>query len=334
MSRCDVTFSAMGSEVRLIVGDPGRGLAEPARAAAEARAFVERFDAALSRFRPESELSALNADPRSVVPASGLLRDAVRAGIWAAERTNGLVDPTLLDAIEAAGYRESRAGLAPASLRDALLLAPPRRPAKPDPAARWREITVDEASGVVRRPPGVGFDTGGTGKGLCADLLAERLAGYGTFVVDCGGDVRVGGTGASADSPCEIHVEHPLSGEHEHVLRLVSGAVATSGINVRVWQNREGRFAHHLLDPATGEPAWTGVVGVTAIGETASEAETLSKAALLSGPEGARRVLAVNGGLVVHDSGWVESIGPLDVRPRIAVTVPRSILGRSPAAIG
>ena len=105
-------------------------------------------------------------------------------------------------------------------------------------------------------------------------------------------------------------VEHPLSGEHTHSFRLGGGAVATSGLNVRVWRRDDGRYAHHLIDPATGEPAWTGLIGATALGPTAVEAETLAKAALLSGPEGARRVLAERGGLIVHDHGEVELVGP------------------------
>ena len=96
--------------------------------------------------------------------------------------------------------------------------------------------------------PGVAFDTGGTGKGLAADLLARRLGDYGRFVVDCGGDIRVGGF-AIEERPFEIEVENPLTGERAHVVTLTSGGIATSGLNVRLWQNADGRFAHHLLDP-------------------------------------------------------------------------------------
>jgi FAD:protein FMN transferase len=312
----DVTFDAMGSHVRLLIGEPGTGM-EPADVAAErARRFIFDFDSALSRFKPQSELCALNADPREVVPASALLRRAIRAGIEAAERSQGLVDPTLLDEIEAAGYVESRAGVRGEPLPAALAEAPPRRPARPDPRRRWRRFAVDEEAGTVRRPPGLRFDTGGSGKGLAADLVAESLRSYRRFVVDCGGDIRIGGTGALLD-PYDVHVEHPLSGERALVLRLGSGGVATSGVNVRIWRGDDGRFGHHLIDPASGESAWTGLIGATALGGSAVEAETLSKMALLSGPEGAREVLAELGGLIVHESGRVETVGPLSVRPRI-----------------
>lgn len=316
MAEHDLTFDAMGSHVRLLIGEPGPGMAPAAEAAEQARRFVLDFDATLSRFKPDSELCALNADPRERVPASQLLRTAVRAGLAAAEQSGGLVDPTLVGEIESAGYVGSRAGVPGEPLAAALAEAPERRPARPNPAAAWRRIEVDDESGTIVRPPGIRFDTGGTGKGLAADLIASRLRGYSRFVVDCGGDIRIGGPQALV-WPYEVHVENPLSGERAVVLKLGSGGVATSGLNVRIWRDSSGRYAHHLLDPAGGEPAWTGLIGATALGDTAVEAETYSKAALLSGPEGAREILGARGGLIVHDSGRMEAVGPLSARPRI-----------------
>ena len=324
MSTADASFRAMGANIRVII-DSADGDDSAMAAVAASRRFVEEFAARLSRFRPESELCALNADPRDEVPASPLLRDAVEAGIRAAERTGGLVDPTLLTELEDCGYASSREGKEPAHLITALALAPARRPAAPNPQARWRQIAVDEAFGTIRRPAGVRFDTGGIGKGLAADLLAERLAGTDRFVADCGGDLRVGGA-RLAGAPFDVRVRHPLTGEHTHTFSLDGGAVATSGLDVRVWQSADGRFAHHLLDPATGEPAWTGLVGATALGSTAVEAETLAKAALLSGPDRARDVLADNGGLVVHEDGEIELLGPVRARPRYEISVPASLL--------
>lgn len=329
MSEHDFTFEAMGSHVRILIGEPGPG-AVPAPAAAErARLFVGEFEQVLSRFRPDSELCRLNADRRREVPASRLLREAVKAGLWAARRSDGLVDPTLVREIEAAGYASSRAGLPAAPLGAALQAAPPRHPASPDAASRWRQIRVDDRAEAIVRPPGVAFDSGGTGKGLAADLLARQLRGHERFLIDCGGDIRIGGESAKA-WPYEIQVEHPLSGERAFVLRLGSGGVATSGINVRIWQRPDGGYAHHLLDPATGQPAWTGLIGVTALGGSALEAETLSKAALLAGPERARKLLEDHGGLIVHDGGRVELVGPLNVAPRI--TLPSSSPRRAAVA--
>ena len=290
----DTTFRCMGTDVRLLVDGP-RGTLH------RERAFIEGFGRRLSRFEPGSELCALNADPRDAVPASRLLRSAVAAGLWAAEHSGGMVDPTLTGAVERAGYCSSREGVASAPLREALDTAPPRRSAAPHRAAAWRSVSVDDAAGVIRRPPGLRLDTGGTGKGLCADAVAHRLGACERFVVDCGGDMALRGE-------WDVAVEHPLTREHAHTLRLDGGGVATSGLNVRVWRRADGTCAHHLIDPSTGEPAWTGLVGATAVAGSALEAETLSKLALLSGPEGARRVLAGGGGVLFHDDGAVEVV--------------------------
>ena len=251
-----------------------------------------------------------------------LLRAAVSAGLWPAQRSGGLVYPTLVRALEQTGYDRSLDGVEPASLENALAHAPPRRPARPDPGSRWEQIVVDDQAGTITRPAGLMIDTGGTGKGLCADAVAIRLAGYSRFVVDCGGDIAVGGVGAQL-TPYEIDVEHPLTRTPIGSIKVARGGVATSGLNIRIWRRPDGSYSHHLLDPSTGTPVWSGVVGATALGDTALEAETLSKMALLLGPEGARAVLAEHGGVIVHDSGKVEAIGciagQVDERPMDAL---------------
>jgi thiamine biosynthesis lipoprotein len=299
-----MSFPAMGSVVRMLIGAPeDDGAPAPEEAARRERAFVESCAAALTRFDRASELCALNADARHEVPASPLLRAAVAAALWAAERTDGLVDPTLVAAIEGAGYGHSRSGLAPEPLADALAAAPPRRPARPHPDAAWRRVEVDDAAGTIRRPPGTRLDTGGSTKGLIADAVARRLDGYERVAVDCGGDIALRGE-------WEIDVQHPLTRAIVEKVRVADCGVATSGLDVRIWRRADGSFAHHLLDPATGEPAWTGLVGATAIADSALEAETLAKLALLSGPEGARRALTHGGGggVLFHDDGRVEAV--------------------------
>jgi thiamine biosynthesis lipoprotein len=302
-----MTFRCMGCEM---------SLATTARESGRlARRLLDRFDAALSRFDPDSELSVFNRDPRSAVPASALLRSAVRASLWAARRSGGLVDPTLLGDLERHGYRTSLAGAAAPPVRAALAAAPERRPASARPDARWQAVSIDDAGACIVRPPGLRLDTGGTTKGLAADGVALLLDGDEQFVVDCAGDLRI-----RALTPLDVTVEHPLTGEAAHTLRIADGAVATSGIGRRLWELPDGAgFAHHLIDPATGAPAWTGLLSATALAPTALEAETLAKTALLAGPRAARELLCASGGVLVHDDGDVEPVGrralsPLRVR--------------------
>jgi FAD:protein FMN transferase len=295
----DDSFATMGTIARVVRdGDGGTDLAS---------VFAE-IDRRLSRFDSRSDLSRLSADPRAIVPAAPLLRAAVSAALRAASLTGGLVDPTLVGALRRAGYGESRAHARPTSLLQALGAAPPRRPARPHPAAEWRAVEVDDRGGVIRRPPGLELDLAGSVKGWTADLLAARLERYGRCAVDCGGDLRVT---AGSGAPWEVRVRHPLTGEIAHTLSVRAGGVATSGIDARLWQRRDGSVAHHLIDPATGTPAWTGLIAATALAPTALEAEALAKAALLSGPSAGRRLLrAHHGGVLVHDDGSVDPVDP------------------------
>jgi thiamine biosynthesis lipoprotein len=93
------------------------------------------------------------------------------------------------------------------------------------------------------------------------------------------------------------------------VIELRGGAVATSGIDKRLWWDSRGRPAHHLLDPATGRPAWTGVLTATAKAPTASLAEALAKAAILAGPSVGPTVLSRFGGLLITWQGSVVTAG-------------------------
>lgn len=290
-----------GTSVRLLSGPPARTDAPSARlASAAAEASLRRHQRALTRFDTDSELSRLNADPRSTVPVSDLMAAAVAAAIWAAERSGGLVDPTLLDPLERAGYARSRIGTEPAPLGEALRSAPARRPAAPSPGAPWNAVAVN--GGTIRRPAGIRFDLGGTAKGFAADRAASLLAHQTTFAVDAGGDIVLGG---ASGSERQVSVEHPLEpGRVAFNFELAEGAVATSGLAKRVWRTPSG-YAHHLLDPSTGLPAWTGVIQATALAQSGLEAETLAKIALLSGPQAGLSILEAGGGVLVLDDGDV-----------------------------
>jgi thiamine biosynthesis lipoprotein len=269
--------------------------------------FLRTLHRKLSRFDPTSELCALNSHRGGTCPVSPTLAVAVDAALWAARRSDGLVDPTLTDGLEAAGYASSRAHSPSVSIEDALASAPMRTPASPRADSLWAAIVVNQVSGAVTRPAGVRIDTGGSTKGLAADLAAERLAGYASFVVDAGGDLRLGG---ERPPQRQVRIDHPLVDGFAHEFALDRGSVATSGIKTRLWSTESG-FAHHLIDPSTGEPAWTGVIQATSLGATALEAETLAKMAFLSGPVDARKILAPLGGLIVLDDGGVELFGAL-----------------------
>jgi thiamine biosynthesis lipoprotein len=318
------TFACFGGECTVIVADEARP-ADAAAAAAMARRALLAWHERFSRFTDDSELSRLNADPAATVAVSPLMRRVIETALAAARDTDGLVDVTLADEIELAGYERHFEGEG-VDLRTALAAAPPRAPAAAHPDERWRQITVDPRAWTVHRPPGLRIDVGGIAKGVFADELAPLLEGFDAYVLDCAGDLRVGGR-AGVVRP--VHVAAPFDTSPLLTVGVSSGAVATSGISRRSWIDGDGRPAHHLLDPRTGAPVFTGIVQATALAPTAAHAEALAKAAVLSGPRAADWLR--HGGVIVSDDGSYARVEPVVPAPEVS-TSPTVAAGPEPAA--
>jgi thiamine biosynthesis lipoprotein len=312
-------FDLFGTRVRILIGVPRtERCPAPELAALMLERRFRSLHQCLTRFDPESELSRLNRAPERTVPISLAMTRFLSAAEWAAQFSDGLVDATRIEALEKSGYDFSLSGVTPTDLDDALAAAPRRMRAAARRVSSWRDVHVDVDGQTVSRPPELRFDSGGLGKGLAADLGAAALAEFSSFAIDCGGDMRIGGVD---ELPREVEVDDPFTGCPTMSFSLRSGAVATSGLNRRIWA-RGGGFAHHLIDPSTDSPAWTGLVQATAVAPTGVEAETRAKAALLSGPEGAGGWLSRWGGVVFADDGAPEAFGPLDHRPEPTTAAP------------
>jgi FAD:protein FMN transferase len=294
-------FDCYGSRCAVLVaGSGGAGSAQ--QAARQVRRRLLRWHERFSRFLPDSELSRVNSDPRARMRVTGTMARLAEAAVWAAEETGGLVDSTLVSEIESVGYVSDLG--APVPLSEAFRMAPERRPATPSGEEWWRDVRVDRTMLALERPPGLKLDSGGLAKGLFADLAADLLADHHSFAIDCGGDIRLGGVSGEARL---VDVASPFDDDVLHRFVLADGGVATSGIGRRSWLDRSGAPAHHLLDPGSGQPAFTGVVQATALAPDAVAAETLAKAAVLSGPDAGCRWLP-HGGMLVFEDGSHEVV--------------------------
>jgi thiamine biosynthesis lipoprotein len=289
-------FRAMGSDIHLlVVGGDGRLLAL-------ARARIDELEQRWSRFRPDSEVSRLNATAGRATTVADDTRLLVERAVEAWRLTGGGFDPTLLDALRAAGYDRSFDELAD----DGRPIAVPQLSAvRPGPT----DIVVDGDS--VMLPAGMGFDPGGIGKGLAADLVSALLIDEGAAgaCVNMGGDLRVRGespTGAG----WTLAIEHPWCTAPIALVGLGDGAVATSSVLRRVWQV-DGVRRHHLINPSTGEPSTSDLALACAIAGDAWIAEVLAKAVLLRGADRAFDLLdASTAALAVgHDGTVIASPG-------------------------
>ncbi len=283
----------MGSDVHLVV---------PERRAREATHAVEglfsEWERALSRFRPESELSRLNARAGTAVTVGRILFAAVEAALEAARATGGLFDPTLRHELVRLGYDRSFEEIGDA----------PAPAGRPRGGGAWRTIVVDRPAGVVTLPAGSGLDLGGIAKGMAVDAALELLAGIGveTALVSAGGDLAVLGLPPGRRAWGVLVGVDPAG----PVVPLVRGGLATSGTGRRRWR-QGGAERHHLVDPETGEPAESGLREVTVAGGTCRIAEAGATAAFVAGPRLGRDLLGRLGlaGLLVTENGAQIRVG-------------------------
>jgi thiamine biosynthesis lipoprotein len=268
------SWHALGTTVGLVVRDAGAH--DAARRAVEDE--LAAIDAACSRFRDDSELTAVNAANGRAVRVSPVLMDALTVALRAAALTAGRVDPTVGRALELAGYDRDFARVHDSRVRRI----------RAAPVAGWRVVELDRVAGTVCVPAGVHLDLGATAKALAADRAAERAmtaAGDALGVlVNLGGDIATAGAaplGGWAVRVADSHGAGPDAPGQE--LRIASGGLSTSSTTVRRWRRRGGA-AHHIVDPGTGAPALEHWRTVSVAALTCVDANIASTAAIVLGP--------------------------------------------------
>jgi thiamine biosynthesis lipoprotein len=243
--------------------------------------------------------------PGHPVAVPSALWDVLAVALDAAQQSDGLVRPTVLAALEAAGYDRPFADLTSELPAGSV----------PTESADWRAIRLDKRTSTVMLPSDVRIDLGGVAKGWAADQAARRLAAFGPALVDAGGDIAVSGPMADG-SPWPIAIANPFDPDDRlGLLQIVQGAVATSGRDYRHWQCG-GVAQHHIIDPRTSRPAETDVVAATVVAPDGPSAEMAAKVALILGSRAglawldARPILA---GLLVLADGRVLRSRRIDV---------------------
>lgn len=290
----EARFAAIGTTNRILVTRP-EFLTE---ATLLAREHLADLDAAVSRFRPDSEVSSLcrlATDRPARVLASPMFADYLRAGLRAARLTDGLVDPSVGSALAASGYD---ADLDIVRRRPVPAPGVPVRPVPPRAAPAgvpgWRMIAVDDLD-RVQVAPGTLIDLGASAKAAAADRIAADLADRlpGGFLVNLGGDIAT--SGELPPGGWLIGVEDAVG----RIVQVVTGhgqAFATSSTQKRTWRSGDpdAPVSHHIVDPRTGRAAVTSWAQVTCAAATCLEANAAATAAVILG-EAAPAWLAGNG---------------------------------------
>ncbi len=236
-------------------------------------AWVERFEARYSRFRPESEISRINdaagKHETSVDIEMERILD-VCASIW--RMTNGILDVTMMPLMRLWNYRAASPQI-------------PQRPAIDAARALVGWQKVQRRPGSIFLPHvGMSIDLGGWGKEYAVDAVAELAREFGieSGLIDFGHDIRA--WGAPIGKPAwHVGLEDPAHpGTHRGSIALIDRAVASSGDYLRNFSAGGRRFGH-IIDPRTGEPVLNGCVQSTVIAPSCLQAGILSTTAFILG---------------------------------------------------
>jgi FAD:protein FMN transferase len=300
------TLEAFGSSAQVAVAEAGA--LETARAVVEQ--IVVEFDHACSRFRADSELSAVNAAAGAAVRVGPVLLEAVIVALRAARLTGGDVDPTVGRALISLGYDRDFAAMSVGE--DGAVLSPGARPLASVPG--WRTVTVDPERSTIRVAGGVSLDLGATAKALAADrAAAEASAAAGCGVlVSFGGDLAIAGPAPPEGWRVRVTDDHRAGFDAPgQWISLSSGGLATSSTAVRRWRTDAGT-AHHLIDPITGRSADSVWRTVSVSASSCLDANIATTATIIRGEKAApwlealalpSRLVRTNG-TVLHVGGW------------------------------
>jgi thiamine biosynthesis lipoprotein len=305
------TFSVFGTTATLLVSEPGR--LEAARLVADTE--LAAVDRACSRFRPDSELSELNAADGAITSVSELFAELVEAALRAARLTDGDVDPTCGQALEAIGYDRDFAVLRSAG-------GSPSRLGRRAPVPGWRNVRLDRTRRLVQLTNGARLDLGATAKAWAADRCAEIIAAKADsgVLVSLGGDIAVAGPPPAGGWRVRVTDDHAAGPEAPgQTVTIRSGGLATSSTTVRTWAVG-GRRVHHIINPATGAPATSCWRTVSVAAGSCVDANTASTAAIIRGAAaltwlrdaGLPARLVREDGSVQTTAGWPGDPGPAE----------------------
>jgi FAD:protein FMN transferase len=312
----------MGSHCEvLVVGGPARGT-DRGSLACRGLALVTELESRWSRFLPHSDITNINErfaqpsqrDAMEPLAIHWTTRDVLLHAIEGWRLTGGRYDPTLYESLLRLGYDRSFLEMPSSEIlraRSTSSTTLPKTPfldrltqeAKRVTSARSSpfgcgSVVVDRDASTVWMPSGLGLDLGGIGKGYAADFVAQNLIEWGAdgALVNVGGDVRVMGTPPSGDAWI-IALEDPRANEAETSgpqtlpnLHITNAAIAVSSTHSRTWSTAKGKV-HHILDPRTGLSTSNDLVGAVVVAGAGWWAEVLTKALLVSGPNGALALL-------------------------------------------
>ena len=283
-------FLSMDTVMRLtLYGKAGK------QAAALAQERVEALEHLLSVTDEGSDIYAANHSGGQTVTLHEETAALLERALALCDETGGALDVSIYPVVRTWGFTTGEYRV-PGEAELAELLE----------NVDYTRIALD--GGALTLPEGMELDLGAVAKGWAGDTLMELLAetGVSSAIVELGGNVQA--LGARPDgSPWRVAVQAPDGSGYAGALEIVDRAVITSGGYQRCFE-QDGETYWHIIDPATGRPARSGLTSVTVVAEEGVVGDALSTALFVLGREGAEQLWRERGGfecILMEEDGTV-----------------------------
>jgi len=247
---------------------------------------VDRLDAQMSNYKPQSELSGINRDAASTAvmvepKLFRLLQDSVRYS----EETNGAFDITVGSLMEAWGFFRGEEHVPDRAEIERVLQR-----------VGYRHVRLDAATRTVRfDTQGVELDLGAIAKGYAVDQAVTilRSHGVGAALVSNGTSSIYALGSPPGERGWRVTVRDPYDARKAgDLFRLRNYALSVSG-NYENFFKIGDRIYCHIMNPHTGWPVENMLSGVVLAAST-TETDALSTSFFVLGTEGSRRYLATH----------------------------------------
>lgn len=245
------------------------------QALSQAFAAIAEVESLLSFYKEDSDVARVNAAAgREAVAVSQAAYDVIAAALTAAKLSGGLFDPTVGPLSSAWSVNQNPR------------VPPPQEIASLLPLVDYRNVILNqEERSVFLAKPGMSLDLGGIAKGYAADkaVFALKAAGAVKAIVNLGGNIAVIGSKGNGE-PWNIGVQAPFAPRNAYagIIKAADEAVVSSGPYERNFE-QDGVFYHHILDPRTGYPAQSDLLGATAAAASSITADALATTCFILG---------------------------------------------------
>ena len=259
-------------DTKMTVKVYGEGAPEAAR---EAKERLQALDALWSATSEGSDVVRLNSGAGEAVALAPETMRLLRLSEVVREETKGALDVTLLPLLKLWGFSGGVHRVPTAEEIEAARAL-----------TGAGKLKLDEAAGTARLEKGSSVELGAVAKGYAGELVAAELKSRGvrSALLDLGGNIETIGM-REGGTPWRVGLRNPFGGALLGTVEVADAAVVTSAIDQRFFTDEAGTRYWHILDPATGAPAMSGLASATVVAKSGGRADALSTALFVMGAE-------------------------------------------------